>query len=200
MVPPAAALKYLNSPVFLNTSFRNGRPKSVSPLSLSFSRASLIFSPGIALPLKTTAIASSLSIVLSNAIAYFSGYVFLSTVRVPSAFVIPFCAETVMTLSTVATVVTQVDVFVIRVDRHPSRPATNCQVFALLPTTSKKDAGLVRNGKIQESLNYLIWFVDLDKMTSVLHHNLLRATNTGLNRLGVVMDVRDVRFAHQDQR
>src|SRR5438094_8400194 len=73
IVPPAPALQYLSSPVFLNTSFRHGRLKSPSPPYFSASLVSFSFSLETACPLNTTAIACSLSIVVSYARACFSG-------------------------------------------------------------------------------------------------------------------------------
>src|SRR5436309_12225874 len=73
IVPPAPALQYLSSPVFLNTSFRYGRLKSPSPPAFSASLVSFSFSLATACPLNTTAIACPLSIVVSYARACFNG-------------------------------------------------------------------------------------------------------------------------------
>src|SRR6266550_5798467 len=73
IVPPAAALQYLNAPVSKNTSLRKGLLKLGSLPPFSVSLASFRVSLETAWPLRTTAIAGSSLIVVSYATACFSG-------------------------------------------------------------------------------------------------------------------------------
>src|ERR1044071_6293536 len=54
-------------------------------------------------------------------------------------------------------------------------------------------------GKVLESLDHFVRFLKLNEMAGVVDDHQLRPADTGVNGPGVNMNVRDVRFTHQDQ-